>query len=264
MSFRLHLRLIRLFGVLICALAVAPACDSNREEAQREAERLMREAAREEAHRLAEETKEAADRLAEEAKETAGRAVEDIKRKVRERWLKRRREKCPKCGARAELESRSERHVWWKCQDCGLAFATYSGGHSENRNKYKGYCTWYVRDRWLWDGNPFVLRGHAKDWYDNAPAEMRSRNPVEGAVAVFGASARNPYGHVAYVEEVTASSFTVWHMNAGPGYDPKTAKTSYFDRVTRITFPMSATSYAGMPLLGFIKPTVSAAAPKVP
>lgn len=75
-----------------------------------------------------------------------------------------------------------------------------------NRFPY-GYCTWWVaHKRYIpWNGN-------AWQWYGNAIAYGRpvGKTPVPGAVMVTWESS---VGHVAYVESVNGSSFTVSEMN---------------------------------------------------
>lgn len=70
-----------------------------------------------------------------------------------------------------------------------------------------GWCTWWVANKRYvpWSGN-------AKDWYWNAQAYGRSvgKTPVPGAIMVTWESG---WGHVAYVESVNGSTFTVSEMN---------------------------------------------------
>ena len=71
-----------------------------------------------------------------------------------------------------------------------------------------GQCTWYVSTRTFvpWGGN-------AKAWLVNAAAYGYStgRTPVPGAIVVT--TEHRLYGHVAYVESVTATTITVSEMN---------------------------------------------------
>jgi surface antigen len=71
-----------------------------------------------------------------------------------------------------------------------------------------GQCTWYVASRVYvpWGGN-------AKAWLANAAAMgfKTSKTPAAGAIVVTNES--RYYGHVAYVESVTASSITISEMN---------------------------------------------------
>ena len=70
-----------------------------------------------------------------------------------------------------------------------------------------GYCTWYVANRryvpWF---------GDAAQWWPNARAYgyAEGQTPAVGAIMVTQESAP---GHVAYVESVNGSSFTVSEMN---------------------------------------------------
>lgn len=93
-----------------------------------------------------------------------------------------------------------------------------------------GYCTYYVASRRYipWNGN-------AWQWYGNARGYgvATGGTPVAGAVMVTWESS---VGHVAYVESVNGSSFTVSEMNyAGYG------------RISRRTI-----SIGSVPLIGFI------------
>lgn len=71
-----------------------------------------------------------------------------------------------------------------------------------------GQCTWYVSTRFYvpWGGN-------AKAWLANAAAYGYStgRNPMAGAIVVT--NEHRVYGHVAFVESVTASTITLSEMN---------------------------------------------------
>jgi len=71
-----------------------------------------------------------------------------------------------------------------------------------------GQCTWYVSTRTYvpWGGN-------AKAWLHNAAAYGYStgRSPMAGAIVVT--NEHRIYGHVAFVESVTASTITLSEMN---------------------------------------------------
>lgn len=76
-----------------------------------------------------------------------------------------------------------------------------------------GQCTYYAslkRGGVPWGGN-------AKNWLSNARAYGASTGnvPVVGAVVVFSGSGYSRYGHVAYVESVNGSEFTISEMNYG-------------------------------------------------
>lgn len=93
-----------------------------------------------------------------------------------------------------------------------------------------GWCTWYAASRRYvpWSGD-------AHDWYYNAQAYGRpvGKTPVAGAIMVTWESG---WGHVAYVESVSGSTFTVSEMNyAGWG------------RISSRTLTTSQ-----VPLIGFI------------
>lgn len=73
-----------------------------------------------------------------------------------------------------------------------------------------GYCTAWVAQRRIvpWNGN-------AIEWYANAQALGFAVGtvPVPGAILVRQSATWGGYGHVAYVESVRGSSFTVSEMN---------------------------------------------------
>ena len=101
-----------------------------------------------------------------------------------------------------------------------------SGGGSGHRFPY-GYCTWYVaQKRYVpWGGN-------ASSWLANARASGKStgRTPRPGAIMV---STESRWGHVALVESVSGSSFTISEMNY-VGFGKKSTRTlSTNSRVVR-------------------------------
>ncbi|MFA5926071.1 MAG: LysM peptidoglycan-binding domain-containing protein [Parcubacteria group bacterium] len=81
-----------------------------------------------------------------------------------------------------------------------------------------GYCTWYVAQKKYvpWGGN-------AGAWLTNARAfgKATGRTPKPGAIVVTGESR---WGHVAVVESVSGSSFTVSEMNYR-GFAKKSTRT---------------------------------------
>ncbi|MCX6762713.1 MAG: LysM peptidoglycan-binding domain-containing protein [Candidatus Moranbacteria bacterium] len=91
------------------------------------------------------------------------------------------------------------------------------GGGGGHRFPY-GYCTWYVaQKRYVpWGGN-------ASSWLTNARASGKAtgRAPRPGAIMVSGESR---WGHVALVESVNGSSFTVSEMNYA-GFGKKSTRT---------------------------------------
>jgi surface antigen len=91
------------------------------------------------------------------------------------------------------------------------------GGGSGHRFPY-GYCTWYVaQKRYVpWGGN-------ASAWLTNAKASGKAtgRTPRPGAIMV---SAESRWGHVALVESVSGSSFTISEMNYA-GFGKKSTRT---------------------------------------
>jgi surface antigen len=92
-----------------------------------------------------------------------------------------------------------------------------SGGGSGHRFPY-GYCTWYVAQRRYvpWGGN-------AISWLSNARASGKATgsSPKPGAIMV---SAESRWGHVALVESVKGSSFTISEMNYA-GFGKKSTRT---------------------------------------
>jgi surface antigen len=101
-----------------------------------------------------------------------------------------------------------------------------SGAGAGHRFPY-GYCTWYVAQRKYvpWGGN-------AGSWLTNARAygKATGRTPKPGAIVVTGESR---WGHVAVVESVKGSSFTVSEMNYR-GFGKKSTRTlSTSSRVVR-------------------------------
>ncbi len=94
-----------------------------------------------------------------------------------------------------------------------------------------GYCTWYVATRRYvpWFGN-------AIDWWPNARAYgyPEGGTPQVGAILV---TRESPVGHVAYVESVSGSSFTVSEMNY-----------TAWDVVDRRTIQLGGS----VPIVGFI------------
>ncbi len=144
----------------------------------------------------------------------------------------------------------------------------------------RGYSTWYVAERWLWDrdeiemGDYVAFKPKARVWSEKeelpsiGPAyrwakdakkkglHVDPKKPVKGSIAVFGATSNNWAGHVAYVESVNEreGSFTISQMNAGSRIDPKTLKTECFNKITMETIKIGATTHKGMKILGFIYP----------
>lgn len=78
-----------------------------------------------------------------------------------------------------------------------------------------GYCTWWVAQR-----RTVTWMGNAINWYDNAQAQGYAvgDTPAPGAILVRRSAYWGGYGHVAYVESVQGTTFTVSEMNvAGLG-----------------------------------------------
>ncbi len=78
-----------------------------------------------------------------------------------------------------------------------------------------GYCTWWVAQR-----RAVTWNGNAIDWYANAQDDGYAvgNTPAPGAILVRRSAYWGGYGHVAYVESVSGTTFTVSEMNvAGIG-----------------------------------------------
>ncbi len=78
-----------------------------------------------------------------------------------------------------------------------------------------GYCTWWVAQR-----RTVTWMGNAIEWYGNAQAQGYAvgATPTPGAILVRRSAYWGGYGHVAYVEDVQGTTFTVSEMNvAGLG-----------------------------------------------
>ena len=73
-----------------------------------------------------------------------------------------------------------------------------------------GYCTWWVAQR-----RAVHWYGDAVEWYSNAQGLGYAVGsvPVPGAILVRRSSSWSGYGHVAYVEAVDGTRFTVSEMN---------------------------------------------------
>jgi surface antigen len=110
------------------------------------------------------------------------------------------------------------------------AFTSVNATSGPNHFSY-GYCTWYVANRRYvpWFGN-------AAEWWPNARAYgyAEGQTPAVGAIMVTQESGP---GHVAYVESVNGSSFTVSEMNYA-GWNVVSSRT--------------ITPGSRVPILGFI------------
>jgi surface antigen len=120
----------------------------------------------------------------------------------------------------------------------------------------RGYCTWYVAERWLKAGNPHLpSSGDARLWALHAPGNgfwVDTTKSVPGSVMVIRGNDTVPSGHVAYVEAVDeiTSQFIVTERNFGAIVDPQAQKTTCFNRVTKRTLKIGQVSE----LVGFIYP----------
>ncbi len=91
-----------------------------------------------------------------------------------------------------------------------LGAGSVNGGGSCGNHFYYGECTWYVASRRCipWFGNAWEWYGQAQAY--GYPVGQQAR---VGAVAVWNQNIGGGYGHVAYVENVQSSGFTVSEMN---------------------------------------------------
>jgi len=81
-----------------------------------------------------------------------------------------------------------------------------------------GECTWYADNRAKEAGWDLEFRQHfgrdARKWGDMVANATLVQEPKVGSLMVLDSWGSNPYGHVAYVEEVAdAEHFTVTHAN---------------------------------------------------
>jgi surface antigen len=111
-------------------------------------------------------------------------------------------------------------------QNASYAPIKLGGGGAGHRFPY-GYCTWYVsQKRYIpWGGN-------ASSWLANARASGKAtgRTPRPGAIVV---TTESRWGHVALVESVKGSTFTISEMNYA-GFGKKSTRTlSTGSRVVR-------------------------------
>jgi surface antigen len=120
----------------------------------------------------------------------------------------------------------------------------------------RGYCTWYVAERWLQSGNRTLpsIRS-ARFWAEDARQngfQVDPEQPTAGSIMVVAGTAAVPDGHVAYVERIEpgGGQFTVTEMNFGRLGQAQDQRTTCFNRVTRRT--LSAKEVRG--LIGFIHP----------
>lgn len=87
----------------------------------------------------------------------------------------------------------------------------------------QGYCTWYadqmIRKNWsgTYKKNGTTWQGNAKDWLANAKSKglKTSGKPAKNAIAVYGPTKTNSYGHVAFVTGVNEKkkTYTITEMN---------------------------------------------------
>jgi len=93
-----------------------------------------------------------------------------------------------------------------------------SGYDGVNHLFPRGYCTYYVANKWLDGGTKITFGGNAKSWLANARASgyVTGQEPATRAAVVMTGpkGVLRRYGHVAYVESVNGDgTITVSEMN---------------------------------------------------
>lgn len=130
----------------------------------------------------------------------------------------------------------------WRAVDAGLLAAlplreplAPTARSASNRFDW-GYCTWWVAQR-----RAVAWNGNAIEWYANAQAQGYAVGdaPAPGAILVRRSAYWGGYGHVAYVESVSGTTFTVSEMNV-----------SGVGRLSTRTYDLANDAPAG--LVGFI------------
>lgn len=114
-----------------------------------------------------------------------------------------------------------------------------SGYDGANHLFPKGYCTYYVANKWLENGTKISFGGNAKSWLANAKASgyVTGQEPAPRAAVVMTGPTRvmRNYGHVAYVESVNGDgTITISEMNY-----------AHFNRVDTRTLPANDRSIRG-------------------
>ncbi len=109
--------------------------------------------------------------------------------------------------------------------------------HAGDQRRFDwGYCTWWVARRRAvpWSGN-------AVEWFANAQAMgyATGDQPLPGAILVRRSATWAGFGHVAYVESVEGTTFTVSEMNV-----------NYVGELTTTTYDLATKPPPG--LLGFV------------
>src|ERR1043166_7547695 len=87
-----------------------------------------------------------------------------------------------------------------------VALRPYARGYPSHSSLHVGECTWYALERANqngWEIKFDVNWGrHARNWWEKVQNAERSDQPVPGSIMVLDSWKGNPYGHVAYVEQV--------------------------------------------------------------
>jgi len=124
----------------------------------------------------------------------------------------------------------------------------------------EGYCTWWAYERRAqletpidWLNDPDLGRPRdAWKWFNFARQKgvATGSEPKVGAIAVWGYTATNSYGHVAIVEWVEGNMFGISEMNFGSFVNPSEGITLNFRKVTERTLILPISSSENF--LGFI------------
>ena len=131
---------------------------------------------------------------------------------------------------------------------------------------YPGYCTYYAAQKFdqtapspqcNWNGNAAQWAGNARASGWNVTTSVTAA--VRGAVVVWSGGG---FGHVAYVESVTASGVNISEMNWGRLVDPVNGITTNFNKVTTAYLSYaSGLQRGGYSFAGYVLPTRQGAPP---
>lgn len=125
---------------------------------------------------------------------------------------------------------------------------------------YPGYCTYYAAQKFdqaapspkcNWNGDAAQWAGNAKASGWNVATSVTAAVP--GAVVVWSGGG---FGHVAYVESVSASGINISEMNWGKIIDPVNGITTNFNKVTTAFLSYSSGLQRGSySFVGYVLPT---------
>ena len=139
---------------------------------------------------------------------------------------------------------------------------TPTSAEASSSQFYAGYCTRYAAQKFdetapapqcNWNGNAYqwMANASAKAWNTST----NSRSAVRGAVVVWRGGG---YGHVAYVENVTAQGINISEMNWGPlsPVGNTNGTTTNFNRVTTAFLPYDRLNRGSYTFSGYVLPTL--------